>query len=385
MAGKVGGPAGKLTKIIIMVLVFSLFLFLAGAGGEINEPGTAALEDRESALQIQAGLAEEENQLVIELLDWDVKIETARLEQERLQREIPQLEEQLKSSEVQLAQSSAELEAGRARLGRWINHLYRHGHLTYLEVVLGAADFNDFIERAEMVGIILASQARMLDEVRSFTAAVREKSEAVRQTHEGLSMKNQELDVRLKEMKTARSGREEFLGDLRVRSADLADRVAQAEKQWYGSLNSLHYLLANLRALPLYNLTPEDSQVTFSGLRLEYSDEEINKKLSEIGDANLDGFYVRCYPGRFTVTGPAGSPGGPDFIVEGNFQMLEEGRVRYVPENLTLAGVPVSQVVLGFVSSDSGVVIDTGAYIESFKLSGIDIEEGKLIINLAFK
>ncbi|WP_421071645.1 coiled-coil domain-containing protein [Pelotomaculum propionicicum] len=363
----------------------SWFIFLAGAGGEGMEPGAATLKDRENALQQQAGLGEEEKQLVIELLNWDVKIETARLEQERLRREIPLQEETLAALEIQLEQSRAALEEGRARLGRWINHLYRCGALTYLDVVLGAADFDDFIERAEMVGIILASQAKMLDEVRGFTIAVRENAEAVRQTHEELTIKSRELDGRLQEMEAARAGREEFLGDLRVRSADLASRVAQAETQWYNSLNSLHYLLANLHTLPLYNLSPVSSEITFSGLRLVYSDEEINKNILKIGDANLAGFSVRCYPGRFTVTGPAALPGGPDFIVEGHFQMLDGGKIRYQPVALTLAGVPVSREVLGYVSSESGMVIDAGAYLESFRLSGVSIEEGRLVINLAFK
>lgn len=336
-------------------------------------------------MQLQAALDEEEKQLIIELLNWDVKIEAARLEQERLQKEIPLQEELLAASEVQLAQSRAMLEEGRARLGRWINHLYRYGALTYLDVVLGAADFNDFIERAEMVGIILTSQAKMLDQVRSYTIEVRENAGVVRQKHEELSTKSRELESRLKEMEAARSGREEFLGELRMRSADLAARVVQAEKQWYNSLNSLHYLLANLHTLPLYNLSPASSEITFSGLRLEYSDEEINKKILEIGDANLAGFSVRCYPGRFTVTGPAAMPGGHEFIIEGHFQMMEEGIVRYRPENLTLAGVPVSREVLDYVSSEKGMVIDAGVYLESFKLSGISIEEGRLVINLAFK
>lgn len=349
------------------------------------EPGTATLEERESALLLQAELGEEEKQLVVELLNWDVKIETARLEQERLQREIPQLEELLASSEVQLAQSRIVLEEGRARLGRWINHLYRCGTLTYLDVVLGAADFNDFIERAEMVGIILASQVKMLDEVRSYTVAVKEQAEAVRQTHDDLSAKSVELDLQLKEMESYRAGREQFLGDIRVRSADLAASVAQAETKWYRSLNSLHYLLANMHTLPLYNLSPKSTEFTFSGLRLEYSDEEINKKLYEMGDANLAGFSVRCYPGRFTVAGPAAQLGDPDFRVEGHFQMLEEGKVRFQPEALTLAGIPVGREVLGYISSESGMVIDAGVYLESFKLSDISIEEGRLVINLSFK
>lgn len=380
-----GGAAVNYIRTIIMAIILSLFLFLAGAGGEDKGRGAATLEERGNALLLQSGLVEEEKQLVFELLNWDIRIEAARLEQDRLKGEIVLLEEQLAASETQLAQSRAQLEEGRARLGRWINHLYRYGNLSYLDVVLEASDFSDFIERAEMIGVIIASQAKMLDEVRSFTAAVREQAGVVRKTREDLSKKSEDLDLQLAEMEKSRAGREEFLGNIRRQSTDLAARVAQAESQWYRSLHSLHYLIANLHTLPLYNLSPSNTNLSFNGLRLEYSDEEINRKLSEIDDVNLAGFSVRSYPGRFTVTGPAAQPGGPDFTVEGNFQMVEGGKVRYQPQVLTLAGVPVSREVLGFISSESGMVIDTGAYLESFRLSGISIEEGRLFINLSFK
>jgi peptidoglycan hydrolase CwlO-like protein len=375
-------------KKLAAVLSFTLLFIAAGAvsrvGGQEGVPG-ASLEEREGALLQQAGLNEQEKALVAELLDWDVRIESARLEQVRLQREVPLLEAQLAGSEAQLAQSRVQLEEGYARLGRWLNHLYRYGALTYLDVVLGASNFVDFTERAELVGMIVNSQLKIIDEVQSFAEAVREQVTAVRQTRDELAAKSAELAVRLGEMEQARAGREAFLAELRRQSSDLAAKVTAAETQWYNSLNSLHYLISNLNSLPLYTLTPDKTELTRSGLRLEFSDQELNRKLAEMGDANLAGFSVRCYPGRFTVSGPASDQGGPDFVVEGNFLLAEDERVRFVPENLTLAGMPVSREVLGYLSSESGMVIDYGAYIETFRLSAIDIEDGKIVIILGFK
>jgi hypothetical protein len=226
---------------------------------------------------------------------------------------------------------------------------------------------------------------KIIDEVQSFAEAVQEQVTAVRQTRDELSAKSAELAVRLHEMEQARAGREAFLAELRRQSSDLAVKVAAVETQWYNSLYSLHYLIVNLNSLPLYTLSPDKSELTRSGLRLEFSDQEINRKLAEMGDANLAGYSVRCYPGRFTVAGPASEQGGPDFVVEGNFLLAEDERVRFVPENLTLEGVPVSREVLGYLSSESGMVIDYGAYVEAFRLTAIDIEEGKIAITLGFK
>jgi hypothetical protein len=71
---------------------------------------------------------------------------------------------------------------------------------------------------------------------------------------------------------------------------------------------------------------------------------------------------VRCYTGRFNGD-RAGKYAGRARIHNGRaFSNDGGGKVRYQPETLTLAGMPVSREVLVYVSSESGMVIDAGVY-----------------------
>lgn len=381
-----GSRLDNLAAKTIVFLILILLTLSAGAGsraGGEGTPGIASLEEREKALARQAKLEEREKELTAELLAWDIKIESARKDQERLRMEIPLLESALTGAESGLAESRVLLEEGYEWLGKWVNNLYRYGPVAYLEVLVGAADFNEFVEKAEMVKIIIISQVKMLDEVRYLIDRIQAQISAIKQARNELAVKNEVLSIQIKEMEAAKTGREELLAGLKQQSTDLAERVVQAEKYWYHSLNSLHYLLTHLDSFPWYSLVPETLAFTGKGLLLEYSDQEINRKLNEIGDANLTGLSVHIYPGRFSISGPAAVLGGPDFMLDGNLVLAGEGKVRFQPENLILAGKPVSREVLDFVSSESGMAADFGEAMPGYNLSEVRAEEGKIVILLS--
>lgn len=370
-------------RVFLIVILLMLSLVTGTRAGGEGNPAASSLEERGKDLARQTELGEREKELTNELLTWDVKIESARQEQEKLQREIPVLEGSLAGAEMELAAGRARLAEGYEWLGRWVNSLYRHGPAVYFEVLVGASDFNQFVERAEKVKIIIAAQMKILEEVRHLADLVQDQVNAIKQTRAELTAKDEALSAQLKEMEAAKTGREQFLADLRQQSAGLAEKVILEEKNWYHSLNSLQYLLAHLDSFPWNSLAPESIALTGRGLRLVYSDQEINRKLSETGDASLAVLSVRSYPDRFSISGPAAASGGLDFNLSGNFLLAGQGKVRFQPTGLILAGAPVSGEVLGFVSSESGMALDFGGALPGYTLAEVLVEEGQLVIWLA--
>jgi len=369
----------------MVILILALAAFSPGSGSRAGAeavPGFTALEERSESLARQAGLEKTEKELTSDLLAWNVKIEAARREQDRLRQEIPAVERSLREVEASLAESRASHEEGMVWLRRWVNHLYRCGPVTYLEVILGAADFNDFVYRYESVRIVIATQVNILDDLREHAARMREQAVALRQAQDELAAKSSLLAAQLKDMEVAKSGREEFLAGLRQQSAGLVERIVQAEKLWYHSVGSLHYLIAHLDAMPWANLAPDTFLITRTGLRLEFSDYEINRILFEQGDANLTGLKVHSSPGLFSISGRAAED-GTDFKLSGNFLLRGSGKVSFQPENLFMAGIPVSREVLGFISSDQGLAIDFGGFIPGYSLSEVFAEEGRLVVILS--
>ena len=133
-------------------------------------------------------------------------------------------------------------------LGRWVNHLYRYGQISYLEVVLEAKSFSEFVERAGLVVTVISAQAELLDEVRD--RAARLEAQLRPSGRPGLCLiKNAALAGRIREMDDYRAGREVFLNELKEQSAGLAESIV--ERKHFSSVpDSLQYLLKHLDSCP---------------------------------------------------------------------------------------------------------------------------------------
>lgn len=351
------------------------------AAGEGEAPGAPNPEDRLEALARQAELERREGELAAELLDWDVKIESARQEQEQLLLEIQQAELSLAGAEAGLGESRARLEEGLEDLGWWVNYLYRYGQVSFLEVILEAKNFSEFVERAGMVFAVISAQAELLEEVRERSARLEEQLEALRQARALLDQKNAALAGRIRDMDHYRAGREVFLNELKEQSASLAEEIIKKETLLFRSLDSLHYLLQHLDSLPWQSLTPDTFSLAGRRMRLEFKDQEVNRVFFGQGDPALAGLSVHCTPGLFSISGTAAAgAGGAEFKIEGNFETRGKGRVSFQPGRMYLSGVPVSSEVLGFIAGEEMLEIDFGSFLQGYSLSEIRPEEGRLVV-----
>jgi peptidoglycan hydrolase CwlO-like protein len=367
---------------IVITVVIGILAVFYGSRAAKPVAGQPALEERNEALERLTGLNEQERALVAELLDWDVRLEAARQDYELLTREIPLAEKAVKDAEAGLQVTRQQLREGQDKLGRWVNFLYRYGPVAYLEVILGATSFNDFVARAESVKIIIVSQVRLLSEVRDLQHRQEEQAQIQRRAQEELMAKTAALSQKIAEMDRERAGREAFLAELREQSSVLAGRVIESETVLLQSINPLRYLLSHLDALPWDDLSPEKISFERGGLRMEFADREVNRVFFERGDPNLASLSIKSSSGLFSISGRT-EDAVTDFKVEGNFVLEGEGKVRFQPSRVLLAGLPVSGKVLEYISSDHQLSFDLGERTRGLRLTDIHAEEGKLIVELA--
>ncbi len=80
---------------------------------------------------------------------------------------------QLAQTEARISDTQARLEEAQARLDKRIElfsvrirDIYMHGQLNYLDVVLGAKDFNDFANRVELLRRVIAADMELISGIR---------------------------------------------------------------------------------------------------------------------------------------------------------------------------------------------------------------------------
>lgn len=120
------------------------------------------LEQERTALQQQRN---RETSLQAELAQLDRRLKELQEELERLAGEIEAAEEEINIIEEELVEAEEQLAYREELLKTRIRAIYERGTVTYLEVLLGATSFSDFINRFNNLKLIANNDQRLVEEV----------------------------------------------------------------------------------------------------------------------------------------------------------------------------------------------------------------------------
>ncbi|MEW5953753.1 MAG: peptidoglycan DD-metalloendopeptidase family protein [Bacillota bacterium] len=175
----------------------------------------------------------------------------------------------IKQTEQELVQAEEKLEESNEVLANRVRHLYTNGNVSYLEVLLGAADFGDFINRMELL-------KRVVQQDQALVGQIEAEREQIEQHKAGLESRRGQLNELLREQEEMRR----------------ALMASQSEKSM---------LLARARE----NLSDEQRQLD----RLEAQEQEIIRQIA-LQNAGSEpaqtGAYAWPVPGYTNVSSPYG-------------------------------------------------------------------------------
>ncbi|MDQ7794220.1 MAG: peptidoglycan DD-metalloendopeptidase family protein [bacterium] len=155
---------------LLLVLAVTLLAPAPVLGSELQEKQRELEAIQRSIQQQQERLRQAEGQrqtLLTQLRNLDAQLR-------RTQQELTEIERRLQATEAEVVRTTGELEVAEAAVAYRTSLLvtrviaiYQRGHVSYLEVLLGAADFADFLARLELLRFILAKDVELFHEVRS--------------------------------------------------------------------------------------------------------------------------------------------------------------------------------------------------------------------------
>ena len=92
-------------------------------------------------------------------------LDTAMAEYKAVSEQLTQTENQIQKTQSDLDKAQANLSKRQGVLGNRIRDIYMHGQLNYLDVVMGAKDFNDFANRVDLLKRIINSDMDLIDSI----------------------------------------------------------------------------------------------------------------------------------------------------------------------------------------------------------------------------
>jgi murein DD-endopeptidase MepM/ murein hydrolase activator NlpD len=117
----------------------------------------------------------QEQSLLQELTNLERRLERAEQELAQLERNLAQTERNISATTQALNEAEAELEWQTEILGNRLRALYENGSVSYLEVILGATTFSDFINRVDLMQEIIAQDVSLLEMIQQKRAEIAQK------------------------------------------------------------------------------------------------------------------------------------------------------------------------------------------------------------------
>lgn len=176
----------------------------------------------------------------------------------------------LRSTEKELEKAEAELEKNDKILRQRVRAMYENGPVSYLEVLLGARNFSDFLNRYEMLKWVVARDAELIAECQKQRDELENKKKSLEEQRDRIAALIRRQDIARKELAARSEARRQLLASAKE---DLARYQAEVR-------------------------------------RLEQEEEEILRRIAQRNsDGNMprvSGAFLWPVPGHTTVTSPFG-------------------------------------------------------------------------------
>lgn len=239
----------KLLSLLALVLVL-IFLTVEAVPVYASLEGLEQKkEEVDQRLKQQQGTLKQyrsrESELSDELDRLDRRLEELQAELTRVNREIGATEEKIARAEESLAETEADLAGKETLFKRRLRALYEQNTVSYVDVLLGASSFSDFLSRFNNLKIIADNDQRLIEEVtaeRDRIEQVKEKLEEEKNSLDG--MRRQILSSEAELERTATS-RKTVMGELQQEIARNVEAIKKLEQDSERLENEIRSLIKN--------------------------------------------------------------------------------------------------------------------------------------------
>ena len=201
MAGK--GRRSILALALAVIVAFSLVPPGAKASSTINQ-----LQQKQSQLKKQQeATAAKLKQLKADKAKQqeykntlDTQVQTVQSQIDTLNDQVAALDADIKEKESQIAEKQKSIEANIEQLKQRVRAIYLLGESSQLEMILGAQDMVDFLDKTELVRSISQHDQQVIQTLKTDMASIKTQKEQIEQNRQNVAQAKKELDSKNTEL-----------------------------------------------------------------------------------------------------------------------------------------------------------------------------------------
>lgn len=163
-------------KSLAVTLAFAMLIPTVGVWADELEDRLDSVKSQMETEQANIDYAKAQVSNITEYLNQlQQEAEAVQAELTKIKTELAATEKKIAENQVILADAQKRLEAHSKVLFKRLRDIYINGRVNYLDVLIGARDFNDFVTRMDLLKRIATQDASLVNQVRSERALIIEK------------------------------------------------------------------------------------------------------------------------------------------------------------------------------------------------------------------
>jgi len=221
----------------VRVLVLALFLcgILAGFAhaGELEEKIEELERIQRQMDQYRQGITRartQEKSVLGELKTLEKNISRTENDLRYVEARLRSTEQGIRETEKEIARAETDIQRRTGILKDRLRAIYKAGPLSYLEVLLGAAGFQDFLSRLEMIQAIVRFDVDLIDSLEAEKASCEEKKAELEVKKEQLAALKEEVATRKRELTARAAEREQYLARVTRQRAEYEKALDELEE-----------------------------------------------------------------------------------------------------------------------------------------------------------
>jgi len=208
------------TRLIATIIISTVLsaLFLALPEGVTNayaasyESKLNSIRQKKKNIESNIrGLRSEKGDLSGEIKIIDKDLLVAEEEFETVERDLEKQEAEQERLGIELEEKTSDLEKKRGQLSERSAEIYMQGDLTYIDLIIGAQDFGDFINRVFFLQIIFENDRTLIQSVKDGIATVHLQQVAVNQKINEIKEIKAEIEQRIEGIKILKETKDDAL------------------------------------------------------------------------------------------------------------------------------------------------------------------------------
>lgn len=207
---------------LLVLSSFTITVFASSLDNKLSDIQSQMSDQKNKAAQAQQQVESVSDQLKL----IQQELQTVTDEYKAVKKQLNDTEDKIDENKEILAKAEKELAKRMKILDKRIRDIYENGQISYVDVLFGAKDFNDFMTRMDLLKRIIKHDYDLITKIQKERALILEKKAELERDQAALKELEKTAEAKRKEVEVNKEKKEKIL-DKVVNDRDTAERAYQ--------------------------------------------------------------------------------------------------------------------------------------------------------------